>query len=72
MINIIDHYVKKNTSNGSCYIYFPNLSIIDSMWHKVNFLAKGSCVEFSIFLLLDWLPNWGQKTQPALLFMVRE
>ena len=48
------------------HIYQPLRS--GRMWHKVNFYAEFNGFEFRVFLLLDYLPNQGWRTQSTLLF----
>ena len=50
-------------------IYQPLRS--DRIWHKVNSLAEFHRFEFRVFLLLDWLPHQGWRSQSALLFTHR-
>ena len=43
-------------SINRAYICIYLTPLQETMWHKVNFMWGSASIEFSIFLLLDWLP----------------
>ena len=64
LLSVVWNY--KTCLYGSVYV--PNPSVIDRMWHKVNFLSNVSWYELWVFLLLDGLPYQGQRTKFAYYF----
>ena len=62
---------RKFWKHSARWVYLPNPSSTGRVWHKVSFQTEWSWFEFIVFLLLDWLPNQGQRSQFPLLFTHR-
>ena len=63
-------FMSRNMSEGlGIYIYIHNPSTTNRMLHEANFkrILTGLNTDF-FFLLLGWLPKYGQRAQPILLF----